>query len=149
MASFFASDAPLTSDLVLVFEIAIGAALILGMFLVRRGHVRTHMYLQSSMILVNIPIVLLWMIPPYLEYVLPGVPQELGQVAYWLPTLMLVAGGVAEALGVYIILVAATSLVPERFRFRNYKLVMRSELALWWVVLLTGISTYYVFFAGA
>ena len=149
MVSFFASDAPLTSDLVLVFEIAIGAALIVGMFLVRRGHVRAHMYLQSSMILVNIPIVLVWMIPPYLAYVLPGVPQELGQVAYWVPTLMLAAGGVAEALGVYIILVAATALLPERFRFRNYKLVMRSELALWWVVLLTGISSYYVFFAGA
>jgi uncharacterized membrane protein YozB (DUF420 family) len=149
MVSFFASGAPLTSDLVLVFEIAVGVVLILGMFLVRRGHVRAHMYIQSSMVLVNIPVVLLWMLPPYLEYVLPGIPQDLGQVATWVPTLMLVAGVIAEALGVYIILVAATSIVPPRFRFRNYKAVMRSELALWWVVLLTGVATYYVFFAGA
>ena len=149
MGSFFASDAPLTSDLVLVFEIAVGLTLILGMFLVRRGHVRAHMYIQSSMVLVNIPVVLAWMVPPYLEYTLPGIPQELGQIAYWLPTLMLVAGVVAEALGIYIILVAATNWIPERFRFRRYKLVMRSELTLWWVVLLAGISTYYVFFAGA
>lgn len=149
MGSFFASSAPLTSDLVLVFEIAVGLTLILGMFLVRRGHVRAHMYIQSSMVLVNIPVVLAWMVPPYVEYTLPGIPQQLGQTAYWLPTLMLVAGVVAEVLGIYIILVAATNWIPERFRFRRYKLVMRSELTLWWVVLLTGISTYYVFFAGA
>ena len=149
MGSFFASGAPFTSDLVLVFEIAVGLTLIFGMFLVRRGHVRAHMYIQSSMVLVNIPVVLAWMVPPYLEYTLPGIPQELGQTAYWLPTLMLVAGVVAEALGIYIILVAATNWIPERFRFRRYKLVMRSELTLWWVVLLAGISTYYVFFTGA
>jgi uncharacterized membrane protein YozB (DUF420 family) len=149
MASFFASNAPLTSDLVLVFEIAVGLVLILGMFLVRRGHVRAHMYIQSSMVLVNIPVVLAWMLPAYLQYVLPGIPGDLGQTAYWVPSLMLVAGIAAEALGVFIILVAATSLLPDRLRFRNYKLVMRSELVLWWVVLFTGISTYYVFFAGA
>jgi hypothetical protein len=101
------------------------------------------------MVLVNIPVVLAWMLPSYLNYVLPGLPQGLGQADYWVPTLMLVAGVAAEALGIYIILVAATTLVPERFRFRRYKLVMRSELLLWWVVLLTGVSTYYVFFAGA
>jgi hypothetical protein len=149
MTSFFAINAPFTSDAVLVFEIAVGVVLILGMFLVRRGHVRAHMYIQSSMILVNIPVVLWWMLPTYLRYTLPGIPQELGQAAYWVPTLMLVAGVAAEAVGVYIILVAATTWVPERFRFRSYKLVMRSELILWWVVLLSGISTYYVFFAGA
>lgn len=149
MSNFFASNAPFTSDLVLVFEIALGVVLILGMILVRRGHVRAHMYIQSSMILVNIPVVLWWMVPPYLQYTLPGIPQYLGQTAYWVPTLMLVAGVAAELLGVYIILVAATTWVPERLRFRRYKLVMRSELLLWWVVLLAGISTYYVFFAGA
>jgi uncharacterized membrane protein YozB (DUF420 family) len=149
VGSVLASSAPLTSDLVLLFEIAIGVALILGMFLVRRGHVRAHMYIQSSMVLVNIPVVLTWMVPQYLAYVVPGLPQQLGESASLVPTIMLIAGVAAEALGVYIILVAATNLVPERFRFRNYKLVMRGELLLWWAVLVTGIATYYVWYAGA
>jgi uncharacterized membrane protein YozB (DUF420 family) len=141
------AGAPSTSDLVFVFELAVGAVLILGTFLVRTGHVRAHMYVQSSMVLVNIPVVLVWMVPEYLKYVLPGLPGHIGQEFYWVPTIMLLAGVTAEVLGIYIILVAATSLLPERFRFRNYKLWMRSELVLWWLVLLTGVSTYYVWYA--
>jgi uncharacterized membrane protein YozB (DUF420 family) len=148
MGGLFPGDAPLTSDLVFVFEIAVGLALILGMLLVRRGHVRAHMYIQSSMVLVNIPVVLAWMVPQYLAYVLPGLPQDIGQTGYWVPTLMLVAGVAAEAIGVYIVLVAATTLLPERLRFRNYKLVMRGELVLWWAVLLAGFATYFVWYAG-
>jgi uncharacterized membrane protein YozB (DUF420 family) len=147
MASLLGTAAPLLSDLVLLFEVAVGATLILGMFLVRRGHVRVHTYLQSAMVLVNIPVVLLWMVPQYLAYVLPGLPGGLGTPFYWVPTVMLVAGAAAEACGVYILLVAGTTLLPERFRFRNYKLVMRSELLLWWAVLLAGASTYYVWYA--
>jgi uncharacterized membrane protein YozB (DUF420 family) len=138
--------APNEADWVLLFEFAVGALLILGMFLVRRGHVRAHMYIQGSMILVNIPVVLAWMIPEYGLYVAPGLPGELAQTSYWVPTVMLVAGAIAEALGIYIILVAASTLIPERFRFRNYKLWMRTELILWWAVLITGVATYYVWY---
>lgn len=146
MGTLFAPSAPDVSDAVLLFELAVGVVLIAGMFLVRRGHVRAHMYIQGSMILVNIPVVLAWMVPEYLLYVLPGVPGDLGQTSYWAPTLMLVGGAVAEVLGIYILLVAGSSLLPERWRFRKYKMWMRTELLLWWLVLLTGIGTYYVWY---
>jgi hypothetical protein len=149
MTSLFGGSAPLTSDLVLVFELAIGGLLLVGGYLARHGHIRLHMYLQSSMVLVNIPVVLLWMVPQYLAYVLPSLPGELGQPFYLVPTLMLVAGAAAEALGIYILLAAGTTLIPERFRFRRYKLWMRGELALWWGVLIAGISTYYVWYLSA
>ena len=148
MTAFFPADAPYLSDVVAVFEIAVAALLIAGMFVVRQGHVRIHSYIQASMVLVNIPVVLTWMVPSYLTYVLPGIPGDLSMPAYYVPTMMLVAGGAAEALGVYIILVAATNLVPERFRFRNYKLWMRTELVLWWSVVLLGLLTYYLFYVG-
>ncbi|MGC2034231.1 MAG: hypothetical protein WA761_02155 [Thermoplasmata archaeon] len=134
------------SDVVLLVEIAIAFMLIVGMFVVRRGHIRAHMYIQSSMVLVNIPIVLIWMVPEYTQWVLPGIPHDIGQQFYWVPTLMLVAGIAAEALGVFILLVAGTNWIPERLRFRRYKLWMRSELLLWWLVVLLGISTYYVWY---
>jgi uncharacterized membrane protein YozB (DUF420 family) len=146
VADLLGTGAPIAADLVLLFELAVGAMLIVGMFVVRRGHVRLHMYIQSSMVLVNIPVVLLWMAPTYLSGVLPDLRREFAGPYYLLPTIMLVAGLTAEALGVYIILVAATNLVPERFRFRRYKRWMRTELVLWWTVLLTGVSTYYVWY---
>ena len=147
MTTLLEAGAPNTSDWVLIFELAVGLLLIVGMFLVRRGYIRAHMYIQSSMILINIPVVLWWMVPEYMLYVWPGLPAGIHMEFYWVPTVMLVAGIAAEVLGIYIILVATTSLIPERFRFRNYKLWMRSELILWWVVLLAGISTYYVWYS--
>jgi len=148
MTSFFPSDAPYLSDVFAVIEVALAVTLAVGLFVVRRGHVRAHSYLQASIVLVNIPVVLLWMVPLYIMFVLPGVPGELSKPFYLVPTLMLFAGGAAEALGIYIILVAATNLVPEQFRFRDYKLWMRTELALWWSVVLLGLLTYYIFFVG-
>ena len=133
---------------VLFVELAFAALLLVGMFLVRRGHVRWHAILQSTIVLGNVPIVAAWMLPQYLTSVWPGIPDELGQPFYLFPTLMLVAGAVVETLGVYVILVAGTNLLPERFRFRRYKLWMRTVLGLWWIVLLCGVSTYYFWFVG-
>jgi uncharacterized membrane protein YozB (DUF420 family) len=146
MGTLFGTYAPSTSDMVAVFEVVIAIVLLIGMFVVRRGHVRAHMYIQSSMVLLNIPIVLAWMVPQYLEYVLPDLASEFSNQFYWVPTLMLIAGVAAESLGIYILLVAGTPWVPERFRFRRYKLWMRTELILWWSVIVLGLSTYYVWY---
>lgn len=118
------------------------------MFLARAGHVRVHAWLQSSIVLVNIPVVLAWMVPSYLAYVLPGLPGGLDQAFYLVPTVMLAIGLAAELLGLYVILVAGTNVVPERWRFRSYKAWMRTVLGLWWAVLLLGLLTYYVWYVG-
>ena len=146
MGEIFHTAAPINSDLVAIVEIVIAGLLLFGAVLVRRGHVRAHMYLQSSMILVNIPIVLSWMVPQFLAYILPGLPAQIGDPFYFVPTIMLVAGLAAELLGIFIILVAATRWIPERFRFRRYKLWMRTELTLWWSVVVFGLVTYYVWY---
>jgi hypothetical protein len=52
----------------------------------------------------------------------------------------------AELFGLYIVLVAGTNVVPRRLRFQHWKLWMRVELALWWVVLLSGVGTYYAWY---
>jgi uncharacterized membrane protein YozB (DUF420 family) len=127
-------------------EIALGVMLLVGWVLIRRGHVRAHAMIQATVILVNIPIVLYWMVPSYLKNVYPGVPKDLAQSFYLYPTIMLVAGVAAEALGIYVLLVAGTNLLPERLRFRQYKLVMRSLLALWWSVLVFGLATYWTWY---
>ena len=100
----------MASDLVVPFEIGVAVLLVVGMILVRRGYIRAHMVIQSSMVLVNIPVVLLWMVP-VVPYVLPDLAGEGLQPAYFVPTVMLVAGAAAELLGIYILLVAGTNLV--------------------------------------
>ena len=137
---------PLTADLVALVEVGIAMGLLVGMFVIRRGHVRAHMYIQSSMVLVNVPVVLARMIPRYLAQVWPDIPGEVASPYYLIPTLMLIAGTAAEALGIYILLVAGTTWLPERLRFRNYKRWMRTELILWWGVVIFGLSTYYVWY---
>ena len=146
MAAELGTLAPLASDVVLFVELGIGVGLIVGMFLVRSGRVRAHMWLQSSLVVVNLPIVLAWMVPSYVAHVLPDLPGELLDPYYLVPTVMLVVGALAEGLGIFVLLVAGTSLIPERFRFRRYKLWMRTVLGLWWGVLVFGVSTYYVWY---
>ena len=146
MAGLFPSAAPPLADLAAVVEVALAVMLLLGWWLVYKGHVRAHRWIQSAVILVNLPVVLVWMVPAYLQFVLPGVPGQLSQGSVLVPTLMLFAGAAAEVLGIYIILVAGTTWIPERFRFRRYKLWMRTELGLWWAVVIGGLTTYWLFF---
>jgi uncharacterized membrane protein YozB (DUF420 family) len=139
-------DPPVGADLAAVAEVVLGVLLLIGWALVRRGHIKAHAFLQAFVVLVNLPIVLAWMVPSYLTNVAPGLPGELGERFYLVPTLMLGVGAAAEALGVYVILVAATNWVPEPWRFRRYKLVMRSLLGLWWSVLALGLLTFTVWY---
>ena len=51
-------------------------------------------------------------------------------------------GTVTEIGALYILLAAATNILPRRFRMTRYKQRMRSVLVLWWLVLLLGLATY-------
>ena len=149
MTSVFAASASLSADGVALVEVGMAVTLLVGMFVVRSGRVRLHAYLQSSIVLGNLPVILIWMLPRYLSLIVPGLPDELLEPFYLVPTLMLAVGALAEGLGVYILLVAATNLLPERWRFRAYKRWMRTELCLWWSVVALGLLTYVVWYAGA
>src|SRR5262249_15140569 len=75
----------------------------------------------------------------------PSVSADSGQA--WQSLLCLATahaaiGSVAEIAGLYILLAVGTKVLPEKFRIARYKLWMRSVLALWWMVLLSGIATY-------
>jgi hypothetical protein len=58
-------------------------------------------------------------------------------------------GAIAEMLGLYIVLAVGTDILPGRLRISRLRLWMRIELALWWVVIVTGVLTYYVWYADA
>jgi len=139
--------APTYAWVVLGIELVFAVALVVGMFLARSGRTRIHAWVQSTVVLGNLPVILAWMIPSYFRTVNPYVPEYVSLQAVYLPIAMLIVGSLAEGLGIYVVLVAGTNLVPERFRFRRYKLVMRTVLGLWWTVFLLGVATFYSFYA--
>jgi uncharacterized membrane protein YozB (DUF420 family) len=140
------SDATLWANLNLALQTAMALALLGGMLLARSRHYRAHQYCQSAVVLLNLPLIAFIMLPSFHASVQPGIPGGLGDAFYAVAVIHAAIGAIAEVLGLYIILVAGTRLVPQPLRFRHYKRWMRSELVLWWVVVLIGLAVYAVWY---
>jgi len=140
--AFLETAAPSGANLVLVLEIAMGIGLLLGAWLARKGRFRQHAWCQSVIVLLNFAVIAVMMIPSFRVHVFPRVPAKLGKAYYALATAHAALGGVTEIAGLYILLSAGTSVLPDKWRITKYKVWMRSVLVLWWVVLLLGMATY-------
>lgn len=139
---FLATQASLTADVVLLLEIAMGAALLAGAWLARAKRFQQHAWCQSTVVLLNLAIIGLTMAPSFRTQVLPRIPARLSRPYVALATAHATVGTITELAALYILLAAGTRLLPERLRMTRYKLWMRTVLALWWLVLLLGFATY-------
>jgi hypothetical protein len=139
---FLGTAAPRYADLVLLLEIVMGVGLLIGAVLARMQRFRFHAWCQSLIVLLNLPVIVLVMVPSFHEQVFQSIPVKLGKTYYALATAHAALGSVAEVGGLYILLSAGTRVLPRRFRITGYKVWMRSILALWWLVLLLGLATY-------
>lgn len=149
MASLLIANAPPRATFTLAAELVLGVALLVGAMLARRQHYRAHRYWQSAVVLLNLVLIVTVMLPSFRGSVLPELPSSLDLEYYGVAALHGVLGLVAEFLALYVLLAAGTNLLPERWRFRRYKLWMRSTLVLWWLALLFGSATYYVWYIQA
>jgi uncharacterized membrane protein YozB (DUF420 family) len=140
--AFLETAAPRGANAVLVLEVVMGIGLLLGARLARKRRFRQHAWCQSTIVLLNLAVVVVMMIPSFRVHVLPRVPAKLGKVYYALATTHGAFGAVTELAGLYILLSSGTSVLPEKLRITRYKVWMRTVLALWWVVLLLGMATY-------
>ncbi len=143
--AFLETAAPRGANVVLLLEIVMGIGLLLGARLARKGRFRQHAWCQSAIVLLNLAVVTVMMIPSFHVYVLSGLsgfPAKLGKAYYALATTHGAFGAVTELAGLYILLSAGTSILPEKLRITKYKVWMRTILVLWWVVLLLGMATY-------
>ena len=140
--SFPGTVVPPDANLTLLLEIAMGVGLLIGAFLARRQRFRQHAWCQAVIVLLNLAVIVLVMIPSFRVQVIPKIPLKLGKAYYALATTHAALGTITEVAGLYILLAAGTSVLPEKFRVTNYKLWMRTVLMLWWVVLLLGFATY-------
>jgi uncharacterized membrane protein YozB (DUF420 family) len=139
---FLETAAPPAANVVVVLEIGMGLSLLVGGWLARKRRFRQHAWCQSTVVLLNLAVIVVMMIPSFRIHVLPRIPARLGKTYYTLATAHAALGTVTELAGLYILLSAGTSVLPEKLRITKYKAWMRTVLVLWWVVLLLGFATY-------
>ena len=139
---FLRTAAPLYADNVLLVEIAMGAALLFGFWLARKRKFRAHAICQSAVVLLNGIVIACLMLPVFFSRVVPKLPAKLGKSHYLISTAHAALGTISELSALYVVVAAGTNILPARFRLNNYKLWMRTTLALWWATLLLGVATY-------
>jgi|SRR6516164_5690125 uncharacterized membrane protein YozB (DUF420 family) len=142
MHGFLGTAASFGSDLNLIAQVLMGVLLVIGALLARAKHFRAHAACMTGVLLLNLVMVLLVMWRPFQEVVLGGMATHFGSRYERIAAIQGVLGLFAEVFGCYILPVAGTNAIPERWRFRRWKLWMRIELLAWWIVLLAGITTY-------
>jgi len=148
MNGFLGTWAGFAPDLNLVIQLAMGVSLIAGALLARAKHYVAHGICQTTVVVLNLAMIALVMESPFRQRIVPRLPAHLGKRYYAIVTVHAALGAVAEILGLYILLVAGTNILPRSWRFTRWKLWMRIELTLWWLVIFMGILTYYVWYAA-
>ena len=149
MTEFFRAGAGPKANFNLVVQLAMGVSLIGGALFARAKRYTAHGICQTAVLLLNLIMIAFVMWPAFHGQVLPALPKHLTDRYYGAATAHGILGAIAELLGLYIVLAVGTDTVPRRLRISRWKLWMRVELALWWVVIVTGVLTYYVWYAEA
>ena len=142
MKGFLGTGAPFGADLNLVVQLIMGLALIAGVLLAKQKRYTAHGICQTAVLLLNLLMIGLVMWPSFQQQVKPALSKVLHKWYYEAATIHALLGIAAELLGLYIVIVAGTNLLPRRLRFKRWKLWMRTELVLWAIVLVSGVGTY-------
>ena len=142
MKGFLGTGASFGADLNLVVQLIMGLALIAGVLLAKQKRYTAHGICQTAVLLLNLLMIGLVMWPSFQQQVKPALSKVLHKWYYEAATIHALLGIAAELLGLYIVIVAGTNLLPRRLRFKRWKLWMRTELVLWAIVLVSGVGTY-------
>ena len=143
---FLGTGATFEADVNLVVQLLMAGALVAGVILARRKRYRAHGICQTTVLFLNLLMIGLVMWPSFRRQVNPSLPKLLHKAYYAAPMIHAALGITAELLGLYIVLVAGTDVLPAWLRFRNWKLWMCTELVLWFVVVISGLWTYYAWY---
>ncbi len=131
----------LVANLNLVAQILMIAALWVGFYFARTKQIRKHRDVQTTVIISNIFLIAFVMITSFYLFVIAG--GTTGGIVAQLMMIHGLLGLIAELLGIYLVLRMRTQLIPPRFRVRNFRLVMRSTLGLWTLIVVLGLGIYY------
>jgi uncharacterized membrane protein YozB (DUF420 family) len=140
-AATFAADATLTAMLI------VGLLLTIGAGLAHLHRYTAHRWVQTSAASLNVILVIWMMILPYRDFVLPGIPDRVGERFYAVTTLHAVIGAIALPFGMFVVL-RGNELVPRRLKFSNYKGFMRVAYTLYILTILLGVWVYFAWYVN-
>ena len=143
---FLGTGATFEADVNLVVQLVMGAALAAGVVLAKRKRYRAHGICQTTVLLLNLLMIGLVMWPSFRQHVKPTIRRVIHKSYYAAPMVHAALGISAELLGLYIVLVAGTDVLPTWLRFKNWKRWMRAEFVLWLLTVISGIGTYYAWY---
>ena len=149
MKGFLGTYSSFPTDLNLMLQILMGVALLAGTWLARVKRYRAHGICQSAVLILNFFLIGLVMWPSFHQQILPRLPKRLNKAHYAIAAAHGALGAFAELLGLYILLVAGTDILPHSWRFKRWKSWMRFELLLWWIVLISGVIMYFISYVPA
>jgi len=144
---FLGTSASFLSDLTLLIVLLTAVLFTIGWRLAVRKRIKDHRRVQTVAVTLNTIVVLGTMIGSYWTYILPGIPQKLGEGSYALTSFHALVGLASMVLGVFVVL-RGHNLVPKKLRFRNYKLFMRTTYILYMLATLLGVIVYVYVFIG-
>ena len=142
---FFGTAANFAADMTLLIMILAGIAFTVGAVLALRQRYEAHRWVQTATVVISTIFVLWMMILPFRDFILPGVPDRIGEQFYAVTILHAAVGLVALPFGLYVTL-RGNNLMPNRLRFSNYKPYMRAAYGLYMATILLGIWTYIAWF---
>ena len=145
---FLGTGAPFAADVNLVMQLIMGGTLIGGVLFAKQKRYKAHGICQTTVLLVNLLMISLVMWPSFHQQVKPMFPKVFHRKYYAVAAIHAFLGITAEVLGLYIVAVAGTRLLPQWLRFTHWKRWMQAELVLWSTVLLSGVGTYYVWYVA-
>ena len=148
MKGFLGTGATFGADLNLVVQLIMGVALLAGALLAKHKRYRAHGICQTTVLLLNVLMIALVMWPSFQQQVKPTLSKVHHKWYYEVAIMHAALGITAELLGLYIVIVAGTNVLPQWLRFKHWKWWMRTELALWAIVLLSGVGTYCVWYVA-
>jgi uncharacterized membrane protein YozB (DUF420 family) len=137
------------ADLNLAVQVTLAVAMAMGAICARRRHYRVHGIIEASVVLCGLVMTGAVMVPSFPRRVFTKAPTLLRRPYYAVVMVHALLGAAAEVLALYVILSAATDLLPARLRLQNYKLGMRATLVLWWIALASGVAVYYVWYIAS
>ena len=143
---FLGTGATFGADLNLIVQILMGVALLTGGLLAKQKRYKAHGICQATVLLLNLLMIALIMWPSFQQQVVPVFPRVFRRPYYSVAAIHGALGIAAELLGLYIVIGAGTNILPQRLRFKRWKLWMRAELTLWMLVLVVGAGAYYAWY---
>src|ERR1700690_2982180 len=117
MKGFLGTGANFGAELNLVVQLIMGVSLAIGAFLAKQKRYSAHGICQATVLLLNLLMIGLVMGPSFQQQVKPALSKVFHKWYYEAAVIHAVLGITAELLGLYIVTVAGTEVLPQWLRF--------------------------------